>query len=78
METIKVKNISKKFGTKILYEDVSFTINKGECVGIVGSNGTGKSVLFKMLAGIEDYDSGKIIVKGKKVGKNLDFPENIC
>lgn len=77
METIKVKNLSKRFGTKVLYEDVSFAIDKGECVGIVGSNGTGKSVLFKMLAGIEDYDSGEIIVNGKKVGKNLDFPENI-
>ncbi|MBM0046199.1 ATP-binding cassette domain-containing protein [Anaerococcus sp. mt242] len=77
METIKVNNITKKFGTKVLYEDVSFTINKGECIGIVGSNGTGKSVLFKMLAGIEDYDSGQILVNGKRVGKNLDFPENI-
>lgn len=57
---IEINNISKSFGERKLIEDFSANIPKGSIVGIVGSNGMGKSTLFKMIAGHEQPDSGNI------------------
>ena len=46
---ITASNLKKSYGEQTLFEDVSFLINKGERVGLVGRNGTGKSTLFKMI-----------------------------
>lgn len=56
---IKAENITKSFGDKVLFKDLSFEIPKGGIVGIVGPNGAGKTTLFKMMAGEEKPDSGK-------------------
>lgn len=56
---IKVQNVSKQFGKKVILHDVSFTVARGETIGVVGANGSGKSVLFKILCGFEKPDSGK-------------------
>ena len=62
-------NLQKSFGPQVLFEDVSFLINKGERVGLVGKNGTGKSTLFKMILGQERQDSGTLSTpKGYRVG----------
>lgn len=74
---IEMKHVSKAFRNKNILQDVSFTIQQGETVGIVGANGTGKSVLFKLLCGFVEPDKGSIIVDGKKLGKGRDFPENM-
>lgn len=75
---IEVKNVSKKFGKKIILRDVSFTVAQGETIGLVGANGSGKSVLFKILCGFEKPDSGKVYVRGKQLGNDRrDFPENM-
>lgn len=74
---IEMKNVSKAFRSKNILQDVSFTVQQGETVGLVGANGTGKSVLFKMLCGFVEPDKGSIIVDGKKLGKGRDFPENM-
>ena len=75
---IKVQNVSKQFGKKVILHDVSFTVARGETIGVVGANGSGKSVLFKILCGFEKPDSGKVYVRGKQLGKGgRDFPENI-
>jgi len=55
---IQAQNISKAFGEKVLFDDLSFEIPKGAIVGIVGPNGAGKTTLFKMMAGAEKPDSG--------------------
>ncbi|MEP5764875.1 MAG: energy-dependent translational throttle protein EttA [Halieaceae bacterium] len=55
---IEVDNLSKSFGDRLLFEDVSFTVPKGAIVGIIGANGMGKSTLFKILTGAEQADSG--------------------
>jgi sulfate-transporting ATPase len=52
--------ISKSFGDKVLFENLSFNIRPGSVVGIIGANGAGKTTLFKMLAGLEKPDSGSI------------------
>ncbi len=57
---IEAKNISKRFGDRVLFENLSFNVPKGAIVGIIGPNGAGKSTLFKMLMGQEQPDSGEI------------------
>lgn len=74
---MEIRNISKSFKDKKLYENISLTVGRGEAIGIVGSNGSGKSVLFKIMTGLEVPDSGEIIVNGKKLGKDCDFPSNV-
>lgn len=66
---IKASGITKSFGMQQLFDDVSFLINKGDRVGLVGRNGTGKSTLFKIILGQEQTDSGEITMpKGYRIG----------
>lgn len=75
---IEVKNVSKSFGGKAILQDVSLSIEQGTAVGLVGANGSGKSVLFKILCGFEKPDRGSVYVRGKQLGKNgRDFPESL-
>ena len=75
---IEFKNVSKEFKRKVLYENVNLKIQEGECVGFVGGNGVGKSVLFQLIAGLLPVSVGNILVNGKQLGSNgYDFPENV-
>ena len=66
---IIANNLEKSFGPQSLFEGVSFLINEGERVGLVGKNGTGKSTLFKMILGHESPDSGTLTTpKGYRIG----------
>ena len=59
-KVIEVQNVSKAYGDKLLFEDLSFTLPPGGIVGVIGPNGAGKSTLFKLITGKEQPDSGKI------------------
>jgi ATPase subunit of ABC transporter with duplicated ATPase domains len=59
---IEVRKLSKSFGDRLLFDDVSFTVPKGSIVGIIGANGMGKSTLFKILMGVEQPDGGEVQV----------------
>lgn len=74
---IELSKVSKSFKSHLLFSNVSLTIEQGTVIGFVGQNGTGKSVLFKLISGIYRPDSGRIIVRDKELGKDCDFPENI-
>ena len=66
---IQVSGLTKSFGARVLFEDVSFSISKGEIIGLVGRNGCGKSTLFKIIRGGENADEGNInIPKGYRIG----------
>lgn len=77
---IKINNISKSF-EKPLFEKVSFALGDNEKVGLVGGNGTGKSTLIKIIAGVENADEGSLVVgKGQKVGylsQSFEMPEDM-
>ncbi|WP_040214179.1 ABC-F family ATP-binding cassette domain-containing protein [Clostridium polynesiense] len=61
MNIISLENISKSYSEKALIENISLGINEGDKIGLIGINGTGKSTLLKIIAGIESIDSGNII-----------------
>lgn len=65
MAFIEISNISKKYGKKTVLNDITFSANPGECIGIVGANGCGKSTLLKILSGAISPNGGSIIYKDK-------------
>lgn len=71
MEILKVENLVKTYGkgeTKInAVDDISFTINKGEFVAIVGASGSGKSTLLHLIGGVDRPTSGKVYIDGKDI-----------
>ncbi len=76
---ISFDNVSKSYGTRILFENVTFNINKGERVGLVGRNGYGKTTLMRIITGEEEADGGKVsIPKNYKIGflkQHIKFSE---
>lgn len=74
---IIVEHVYKSFGKEKVLEDVNLTIEKGKIFGVVGNNGSGKTVLMKCICGFLQADSGKITVNGKVIGKDCDFPESL-
>lgn len=74
---IEVQNINKFFGEEHVLKDVTHTFEKGKIHGIVGNNGSGKTVLMKCICGFLKPDSGMIFVNHKQVGRETDFPEDI-
>ncbi|RDU24512.1 ATP-binding cassette domain-containing protein [Anaerosacchariphilus polymeriproducens] len=76
-EIISVENVTKQFKEQIVLNDVSIEIKQGEICGIVGRNGSGKTVLFKCICGFLKSTSGKIFVRNQEVGKDIDIPRNL-
>ena len=75
MNICTVQNISKILGGNLIFSDLSFEINRGDRVGIVGRNGTGKTTIFKILSDIEKPDSGEIYLrKGTTIGYLEQLP----
>ena len=77
MNLMTLENISKSYSEKILLKDISLGINEGEKIGIIGVNGTGKSTLLKIIAGVEVPDDGTIIkanrVRVEYLPQNPDY-----
>ncbi len=71
MNILTVENITKDFGERKLFHNTSFYMQEGEKVGVIGINGTGKTTLLKMIAGLEEPDSGSIITANHIINRYL-------
>ena len=74
---IKVDSVTKKFGADTALNNVSIEFYKGKIYGIIGRNGSGKTVLFKTIIGFLRPTNGRVLVEGKEIGKDTDFADNI-
>lgn len=74
---IEVVDLTKKFGEEEVLHGVNYCFEKGKVHGIIGNNGSGKTILFKCICGFIKPTEGKVVVDGKVVGRDMDFPENI-
>lgn len=70
---VSVEQAAKRFKADIVLNDINLTIKKGKTCGLVGRNGSGKSMLMKCICGFVPLSSGKIVVFGKEIGKEVDF-----
>jgi phospholipid/cholesterol/gamma-HCH transport system ATP-binding protein len=64
---IEVKNFRKSFGSKEVHKGITFSVKKGECMGLIGGSGVGKSVILRSLIGLEKPDSGEIFIDGEEI-----------
>ena len=74
---VEVQHIYKSFGKEQVLNDVSLSIPPGSIYGVVGNNGSGKTVLMKCICGFMKCDKGKVLVNGRQVGKEVDFPDRL-
>lgn len=73
---INLVNITKSFNGNKIIDDISIKMSKGKVYGFVGRNGSGKTVLLKMITGFIRPDSGYIEINNQRLGKDIDFPAN--
>ena len=74
MNILNIEHISKVYGEKVIFDDISCGIQEGEKIGIIGINGTGKSTLLRILAGLEEGDEGQVVMQN---GVHLAYlPQN--
>ena len=67
---IEIKKVTKKYGNNIAVNNVSFKVGDGEIFAFIGHNGAGKTTLIKCITGIQEFDSGEILINGKSIKKN--------
>ena len=74
---IVLENVSKSFKEKTVLQKTDLTIEKGKITGFVGRNGSGKTVLFKLICGLLRPTTGTVTVQGKQLGKDCDFAPDV-
>ena len=74
---MRLDQVSRKFGEEWALKEVSVQIERGKIYGIVGNNGSGKTVFMKCICGLLPATSGRVWVGGKEIGKEIDFPESL-
>lgn len=77
MNAISIKNLTKKFKEAVVLDDVSVDFEAGKVHGLIGRNGSGKTMLMKCVCGIVPYKIGEIRVNDKIIGKDVDIPQNV-
>ena len=77
MNIIDVKNVNLTIGKTQILKDINVSFEQGKIHGLIGRNGSGKTMLMKCICGFIKPTSGEITVDGKRVGKDVDFPKNM-
>lgn len=74
---IKIENLYKSFGKEEILHGINREFEAGRIRGIVGNNGSGKTVMMKCICGFLRPDEGRVLINGKEVGKDMDFPDDM-
>lgn len=74
---IEIKNLTKKFKEAVVLNDISVSFEKGQVHGLIGRNGSGKTMLMKCICGMVPPTAGTVSVNGKVIGKDCDIPDNV-
>lgn len=74
---VKFNSYTKKYGENIVLNNINLTLQEGLIYGIIGRNGSGKTLLLKAICGLINSTNGTVEVFGKTIGKDVDFPDNI-
>ena len=77
MSTIEIKNLTKRYGEAEVLSNINMKLESGKIYGLVGRNGSGKTMLMKHILGFVKATQGTILINGKVVGENDDMQENI-
>ncbi|MDR0919929.1 MAG: ABC transporter ATP-binding protein [Oscillospiraceae bacterium] len=77
MEELLLKNVNKSINKRPILYDINLSLKKGKIYGFQGENGAGKTMLFRAISGLIHIDSGEINVFGKKIGKDISFPDSL-
>lgn len=74
---IELYDLGKTFGQDVVLKGVNRNFEAGKIHGIVGNNGSGKTVMFKLICGFLQPTTGKVVVQGKQIGRDVDFPQDL-
>lgn len=74
---IKIEGVTKEIQGNVVLNNINLELEKGHIYGFRGNNGSGKTMLFRAIAGLIHTTEGSIVIDGKKIGKDISFPENI-
>lgn len=74
---IELTDLGKTFGQDVVLKGVNRNFEAGKIHGIVGNNGSGKTVMFKLICGFLQPTTGKVVVQGKQIGRDVDFPQDL-
>lgn len=69
MELIRLEHVTKSFGTQKVLDDLSFTVNEGEFLTVIGRSGCGKTTMLRMINGLQKPDEGSVYVEGEEVAQ---------
>ena len=76
MNYIEIQGLTKVLQGNVVLNNINLTIDKGSIIGFVGKNGSGKTMLFRAICGLIQPDKGKVLLNGKKIGKDYKFLPN--
>ena len=77
MQIVNIDNVSYRYNSALVLEDISFTVDKGDLVGIIGPNGAGKTTLFRSMLGLLEGYRGRITFFGEDIRKNRNILQKI-
>ena len=74
---LEIENISKQIGAEEVLKDITISMDRGRVYGLQGKNGCGKSMLMRVICGLVLPTSGKVVINGEELGKEISFPKSI-
>jgi ABC-2 type transport system ATP-binding protein len=74
---IEIQNVTKVLNKNVVLDGISAHFESGRVYGIKGKNGSGKTMLLKAICGLTRFDEGQILIDGKKLGRDMDFPKSV-